>query len=327
MIQIYRNTNFLDTENLNSTGSAIDYRNGYFVNFETGRGDITTEFNVSEFLDNPVNKIMTDSFLNYIKENFSQAKIMEMKNDNKILSDSFNYFYNKVIRGVVDYNLIENLSISASSINYSKNLYYEDGSKNTTIISGQKYSNSADSYFVNIVLFQTHEILSKTPYELEADVNDGFQVQKEIIELDGAIISGQTVNKRTLILEVTPKKLIQGFVDLNIQDSPFNDYSNSGIDSDVDVFSGKTVFEITSQIFGDVTSTESVYPIGVNNVLIGDNLTFTFKTVDPLKSIDYVTVDDNNVDYDRLDNLSKQIAGKYTFSSVTDNHYISVGFI
>lgn len=329
MIRIERNSTFNTNENISSTGSTLDYRNGYFLNYEVGRGDLTSQFNVSEFLSNPSNAILADNFLQYIKNTFTTQQISDIKNDNQKLSDAFNFFYNKIIRGIDLSNLgsLFDPIVSSTTINYLPNLYFPNGNQDLQTKQASTYSNSADSYYINIVLFENQEILSSLPYELEATINDGFQVEKDVVYLNNAILSGTVVNERIVKLNPATRQLIQGFVDLNFDDSPFSYYSNSGLDFVVSTFSGKTVYLIDAEIYGNVSSSESIFPVGENDVLIGDNITFTFKTVDPLKSIDAVYVDNVKVNYDRLDNLSKSFAGKYTFSSVTKNHSISVNFV
>ena len=51
------------------------------------------------------------------------------------------------------------------------------------------------------------------------------------------------------------------------------------------------------------------------------------KIISNLKSINSVMIDGVLTDYDTVDNLPKEVAGQYRFSSVTQNHNIVVNFV
>ena len=52
MIKILKNTKFTTNEVISSTASTMDYRGDYFLNYNTGQGGLTSQFNVISFLDN-----------------------------------------------------------------------------------------------------------------------------------------------------------------------------------------------------------------------------------------------------------------------------------
>ena len=329
MIQILLNKNFTSDENISATASTLDYRNGYFLNHNTGRGGLTSQFNVQAFLSNPNNSIIVNGFYDYLQNNFTQAQILTIENDNQNLSNFLNYYYNTFVAGVPSSNafFFNNSGITSTAQTFSDNLYFPNGTPANKNETKTIYSNSADSYYINVVLYEKYNLMDDSDIFLEPNINNGFQIQKEVVQLDGLILNGSPVYSRTVSLNPVPQQLIQGFVNLNSSDSPFNNYSDSGLDFGITKFSGQTVFQIDAEISGDVSVTESIHPIGSTDVLIGKSQTFTFKTINNLKSISSVTVDGNLVNYDRVNNLSKDIAGSYTFNSVQTNHNIIVNFV
>jgi hypothetical protein len=106
-MEILLNKSLNTTENITTTGSTLSYKNGYYLNSETGRGDLTTEFNVKEFIANQNNSDIVSGFLDYVKNNFNQKQILEIKNNNLSLSESVNSYYNTIYRNnVLASNLI-----------------------------------------------------------------------------------------------------------------------------------------------------------------------------------------------------------------------------
>ena len=329
MIKILKNTKFTTNEVISSTASTMDYRGDYFLNYNTGQGGLTSQFNVISFLDNTSNFLVTDGFYQYLNNNFTSEQILAIKNDSIQLSNSLNYYYNSVYVNIVNptANLFTPSGVTFSSQMFSDNLYLVSGEQSTKSENGTIYSNSADSYYVNVVLFESFNLLDDSNSFLEPDINNGYQIEKETIQLNGIILSGQQINERIVNIVANKQSLIQGFVNINLLDSPFNDYSNYGLDSDISSFSGQSVLEIDAEITGNISSTENIYPSGITNVLIGASKNFVFKTVNNLKSINSVMIDGVLTDYDTVDNLPKEVAGQYRFSSVTQNHNIVVNFV
>jgi hypothetical protein len=327
MIQIRLDPDFKSEENISPLNSSLSYRNGYFVNFEIGRGDLTNEFNINEFLTNPTNSTLVNAFYSFLSSNYSPAQSAQIKSDSSKLAHAFNSYYNSVIRGLnFSVYVPSNSGETSIQTRYTENLYYPNETKDQTTKSGLAYSANNDSYYVNVFLYESFQDLEDVPYELRANINNGFQIEKQVVVLNNAVINGMVKNSREANLSAYKKELINGFITLDIQDSPFNEYSNSGLDSGIHSFSGNSVFQIDSNIFGKIEASESIYPVGAVDVLIGNSKTFTFQTTNYLKSIVQVSVDGVKVEYDRLNNLSKQNAGQYTFSSVTKNHSILVEF-
>ena len=329
MIQILINKEFSTNENISSTASTLDYRNGYFVNFNTGRGGLTSQLNVQAFINNPMNYILVDNFYSYLQNNFSSTDILTIKNDNQSLSSNLNYYYDTFVASIIsNSNFLPNPSgVTSTAQTFSDNLYLPNGNPANKLENGLIYSNSADSYYVTFVLFEKTGLLDDSNIFLEPDINNGFQIEKEIVQLNGLFINGIPVESRTATIVATPQKLLQGFVDLNLQDSPFNDYSNSGLDVSIKTFSGQNVYQINAGMSGNISSTENIYPIGVSDFLVGKNQTFNFKTINPIRTIESVIVDGVAVNYDRVGTLSKSVAGSYTFTSISRNHSITVNFI
>ena len=327
MNQIVLNPNFTSNENISSTASTLNYRNGYFVNFEIGRGDLTNQFTITEFLNDPLNAIIVNSFYQFINNSYTPIQIGQIEGDNQKLSDSFNSYYNSAIAGL-DLNIYFPSNSAETSVftNYRDNIFYPDGNRDLNSKNGLSYTTTADSYYINVVLFESESPIAETPYELDANVNNGYQIEKEVIQLENAVLSGKIITERVVKINYNTQELVNGFVTLNYQDSPFNNFSNDGLDYSIVSFEGKTVYQIDAEITGNIGVTENIHPQGITDVLIGKNQTFTFQTNNPLKSIQQVLVDGTSVSYDRLNNLSKQVAGQYKFSSVTKNHTISVKF-
>lgn len=327
--EILLNQRFSTTgESISATASSMDYRYGYFVNYNTGRGGLTSQFNVQAFINNPLNLIITSAFESYLHNNFSPSQITSINSDNLILSNSINYYYDNYIA-----NIISNIpsdpnppGVTSTGQSFSNNLYFVNGNKSSFGSNGVIYSNSADSYFINVTLLENSNLLDDSDIFLEPNINNGFQIEKEVVQLNGVFLNGHPVYSRTSSITVNPQKLIQGFIDTNLLDSPFNNYSNSGLDFGITTFSGQTVYQIDAELTGNISSTETMSPSGVTDILIGKSKTFEFKTINPLKSIQQVIVDGIQVDYNRDGNLSKSIAGTYTFTSLTANHSITVNF-
>jgi len=328
MNYIILNPNFNSNENISSTASTLSYRNDYFVNFEIGRGDLTNQFTIIEFLNDPLNSIIVNAFYQFINNNYTPVQVGQIEGDNQKLSDSFNSYYNSAIAGL-DLNIYFPSNSAETSVftNYRNNIFYPNGNRDLSSKNGLSYTTTADSYYVNVVLFESESPIAETPYELDANINNGYQIEKEVVQLENAVLSGKVVTERVVTINYNPQELVNGFVTLNYQDSPFNDFSNDGLDYSIVSFEGKTVYQIDAEINGNIGVTEVINPQGTTDVLIGKNQTFTFQTNNPLKSIQQVLVDGVSVSYDRLNNLSKQVAGQYTFSSVTTDHKIAINFV
>lgn len=328
--EILLNPNFSITgETISATASSMDYRYGYFLNYNTGKGSLTSEFNVQAFINNPSNLIIVDGFESYLNNSLTATQIVAIKNDNLILSNALNYYYENYIA-----NIISNLpsdpnppGVTSTGQPFSNNLYLPNGSRANFNSNGAIYSNSADSYYINVVLFEHSDLLDDSDIFLEPNTNNGFQVEKEVVQLNGLILSGQPIFSRTASFALNSQQLMQGFVDINLLNSPFNNFSNYGLDFGITTISGQTVYQIDAELSGNLGVTETISPSGVTDILIGKSQTFIFKTISPIKSISYVLVDGVQVEYDRDGNLSKSIAGIYTFPKVTGNHTISVNFI
>ena len=326
--EILLNKKFSTNENISATASSLDYRYGYFINYNTGQGSLTSQFNVQAFINDPSNLIVVGGFETYLNNNFTQSQITAIKSDNQSLSNALNFFYENYIANIVS-NLPSNPNqpgVTSTGQSFDNNLYFVNDNKSNFLSNGVIYSNSADSYYLNVSLFENSGLLDDSDIFLEPNVNNGFQIEKEVVQLNGLILSGHPVFKRTATISANKQELIQGFVDINLLDSPFNNYSNYGLDFAIITFSGQTVYNIDAELVGNIGATETISPSGITDVLIGKNQTFVFKTISPTKSIQWVSIDGNKVDYDRDGNLSKSVAGLYTFNKLTENHTITVSF-
>jgi hypothetical protein len=318
-----------NTESITVTGSSLSYKNGYYFNSEIGRGDLTSEFNVQEFLNNPNNIIIVDNFLEYIKYNFTQPQILTLYNNNLSLSNAINGYYNTLVRNNISIpNLIipANANYSASTVSYAVNGF--DANKHPVKINktGTSYTFSADSYYVNIYISSGNQPINNASQELSKTSSSGLTVVKNVSYVENLYLSGTPTTKRVVSLSDQPYLLLNGFVFPNNYDSPFGDFNNNGIDFDVSSFDNKNVFEIDAEVTGSTAFSETIQPKGTVDVPIGGSQTFIFRTIDSKKQIDKVFVDGKAVGYDRYNNESKQIVGSYTFTSVTQNHSIYVSF-
>ena len=48
-------------ESISATASSMDYRYGYFMNYNTGQGGLTSQSNVQAFINDPSNFIIVDA--------------------------------------------------------------------------------------------------------------------------------------------------------------------------------------------------------------------------------------------------------------------------
>jgi len=328
-MEILYNKGFKTTENITTTGSSLSYKNGYYLNSEIGRGDLTTEFNVQEFVANTNNSDIIVGFLDYIKNNFNQKQILEIKNNNLSLSNSVNAYYNTVYRNNISApDLVKpNTKYSSDTVSYKVdvfNSYQELVEKNK---SGIKYISTADSYYVDISIQENVQLINDPKKEIAKTKTSGFTEVKNVSYIENVYIDNQTTTKRVVSISNEPYVLLNGYVYPNLKTSPFADFSNNGIDFDVTSFGGKEVFEIDAEISGNTSYTETIEPKGVTNVLLGNSKTYTFRTTSQNKQIESVVVDGQIVDYERYNNESKSIVGQYTFNDVNKNHKIIVFFI
>jgi hypothetical protein len=324
------NKNFSINEEISSDNSSLNYRNGYFLNFEIGRGDLTNEFNIEEFLNNEKNKEVVDLFFDFLRLNFTNNQIILLRENNKLLSEQLNNFYNNSIRTYNPANLKKiQANYSASTLNYVDNNFININSRTNQVKNGLYYTLSADSYYIDIVLEQKFNTISNTDEEISKNKISGITQQKEVVYVSNLLINNNFETKRIVNVESKPNVFLKGFVNSTKNPYPFSMFNSlNGIDFDLSTFQGKEVFEIESGIFpiGAVSYTEIIDPKGISNVILGDNKTFTFRTLDPLKRIDRVLIDGQLVNYDSFNNEPKTVAGSYTFSAVTKNSKISVFF-
>jgi hypothetical protein len=330
-MNILINNIFLNNEPISPENSFLNYRRGYFLNSEIGRGDLTNEFNIEEFLNNEKNKEAIDLFLDFLRLNFTTNQIILIKQNNKLLSEQFNNFYNNSIRTYNPANLKKiEPNYSGSTLNYVENYFLNDNNLRTNQIkNGLIYTLSADSYYLDIVLEEKFNIITNAREQISKNKISGITKQKEVVYVSNLFVDNQFVTKRIVNIEQQPNLFLKGFVDSTKDPYPFSDFNSlSGIDFDLSEFQGKEIFEIESGVFplGVVSYTEIIEPKGVTNVILGDNKTFSFRTLDPLKRIDRVLVDGQAVNYESFNNQPKTVAGTYTFSAVTKNSKIYVFF-
>jgi hypothetical protein len=330
-MNILINNNFLNNEPIPAEDSILNYRNGYFLNSEIGRGDLTNEFNIEEFLNNEKNKEVVDLFFDFLRLNFTNNQIILLRENNKLLSEQFNNFYNNSIRTYNPANLKKiQPNYSGSTLNYVDNYFLNDNNLRTSQVkNGLIYTLSADSYYLDIVLEEKFNTIKNASEQVSKNKISGITKQKEVVYVSNLFVDNQFITKRIVNIEQQPNLFLKGFVNSTKNPYPFSDFNSlSGIDFDLSEFQGKEVLEIESGVFplGVVNYTEIIEPKGITNVILGDNKTFTFRTLDPLKRIDKVLVNGQEVNYDELDNQPKSAAGTYTFSSVTQNNKIYVFF-
>lgn len=330
-MEILLNKNFTLNENITTTGSSLSYKNGYYLNSEIGRGDLTTEFNVQEFLNNPNNLDLTTKFLEFIKNNFNQNQIIEINNNNLSLSNSLNSYYNTVYRNNVFIpDLVKpKINYSSETVTYDVLTFSENQEFFNNKKSGLKYIVSADSYYVDILLSENFQIINNPKKEISKTTQSGVTPVKNVSYIQN--IYNETTDSyetiRTVNLSNEPYILLNGFVFPNLNTSLFSDFSPNGIDVDVSKFKGSPVYEIIAELSGNTSYSESLEPKGVVNVLLGANKTFVFRTTDINKRIEKVIVDGQQVEYERYNYESKDVVGQYTFNIVDKNHKIIVYFV
>lgn len=328
-MEILYNKWFDTTENITTTGSSLSYKNGYYLNSEIGRGDLTTEFNVQEFVASPNNFDVVNSFLEYVKNNFNAKQILEIKNNNLSLSNSINAYYNTVYRNnILASNLVKpNPKYSSDTVSYKVNIFDSHQQFNQQTKYGTKYISTADSYYVDIKIEENVQLINDPKKEIAKTRTSGTTQVKNVSYIENIYLNNKPTTRRVVSLSNEPYVLLNGYVYPNLKTSPFADFSTNGIDFDVSNFGGAPVYEIDAEISGNTSFTESIEPKSVTNVLLGNSKTYTFRTTSQNKQIEKVVVDGKIVDYDRYNNESKSIVGQYTFKTVNGNHKIIVFFI
>jgi hypothetical protein len=328
-MEILLNKSLNTTENITTTGSTLSYKNGYYLNSETGRGDLTTEFNVQEFIANQNNSDIVSGFLDYVKNNFNQKQILEIKNNNLSLSESVNSYYNTIYRNnVLASNLIKpSPKYSSETVSYKVDIFNSQNQFSQVSKYGTKYVSTADSYYVDLIIEESTQFINDPKKEIAKTRNSGLTQVKNVAYIEKVYINNNPVTRRNVSLSNEPYVLLNGYVYPNLKTSPFADFSTNGIDFDVTNFGGKLVYEIDAEISGNTSFTETIEPKGVTNILLGNSKTFTFRTTSPNKQIERVVVDGQIVEYDRYNNESKSLVGQYTFKNVNKNHKIVVFFI
>lgn len=328
-MEILLNKNFNTTESITTTGSTLSYKNGYYLNSEIGRGDLTTEFNVQEFVANTNNSDIIIGFLDYVKNNFNQNQLLEIKNNNLSLSNSVNAYYNTVYRNNVlaPDLVIPNPKYSSDTVSYKVDVFNSQNEFSHVEKYGTKYIATADSYYIDLIIEENTQLINDPKKEIAKTRNSGLTQVKNVSYIENVYINNSPLTKRNVSLSNEPYFLLNGYVYPNLNPSPFADFSASGIDFDVTSFGGKLVYEIDAEISGNVSFSEMIEPKGVVNILLGNDKTFTFRTTNPNIQIEKVVVDGQIVDYDIYNNESKSVVGQYTFKTVNSNHKIIVFFI
>jgi hypothetical protein len=330
-MEILLNNNFTTNENITTTGSSLSYKNGYYINSEIGRGDLTTEFNIQEFLNNPNNLDLTTRFLEFIKNNFNQNQIIEINNNNLSLSNSLNSYYNTIYRNNLFIpDLVKpKINYSSETVTYNVLTFSENQEFFNNKKSGVKYVLSADSYYVDIFLSESFQTINNPKKEISKTTQSGLTQVKNVSYIQNVYNQSKNTYEtiRLVNLSNEPYILLNGFVFPNLSTSLFSNFSPNGIDVDVSTFQGVPVYEIFADLSGNTSYSESLEPKGVVNVLLGGNKTFIFRTTDINKQIDKVIVDGQQVEYERYNNESKLVVGQYTFNNVDKNHKIVVYFI
>lgn len=329
-MNILINKNFSNSEIISAENSSLNYRRGYFLNSEIGRGDLTNEFNIEEFLNNEKNKEVIDLFSDFLRLNFTTNQIILLRQNNKLLSEQLNNFYNNSIRTYNPANLKKvQADYSASTLNYVENSFINNNTRTNQIKNGLYYGVSADSYYVDIILEEKFNPISEASEQVSKNKISGITQQKEVVYVSNLLINNNFETKRIVNMEPEPNLFLKGFVNSTKNPYPFSQFNSlGGIDFDLSNFQGKEVFEIESGVFplGVVSYTEIIEPKGISSVVLGDNKTFVFRTLDPLKRIDRVLVDGQSVNYDAFNNEPKTVAGTYTFTAVTKDSKIYVFF-
>ena len=207
------------TSDIVISGSNLQFENKYYSNDQSGLNQgIVTQFNVNQFLDNPINSAITNSFMVYLTGNSSQSEQIEILKSDKKLSNTFTNFYETTI--------INNLASPIS--------YIDNNLTGTTEIDIYNYNyNLSDS--VSIFGPLGTPVTISTPEErigTEGKFLSTFTTEESFylpIKINRNLVDSSVVNfseySRDKIVEIdsNPVVLSQGFVNINkeLNDSVF----------------------------------------------------------------------------------------------------------
>ena len=90
-----RFTGETEVNSINNDGEQIKYVDNYWVYSKTIGNNITSEFNVKDFLNAKENELLAVKFFNFLQSNISIEEFRNVFYNNKKLSLTFNEFYLK----------------------------------------------------------------------------------------------------------------------------------------------------------------------------------------------------------------------------------------
>jgi hypothetical protein len=160
--------------------SSLKLVNGYWMYTSSRGGDVTTEFDVREFLDRPENEAASIDFFNFLKSNISREDFKEIFYNNRKLSLTFNEFYNKKQKNedinIIPYNnrvaviqsdeQLSNVTLSSVTSSEQTHSAYDPSFRAApnTVISPYYIYNSFDNYYINVFIEKRSDLIESSDF-------------------------------------------------------------------------------------------------------------------------------------------------------------------
>lgn len=183
--------------------SELKLRSGYLVYTSSIGGGTVNEFTVRDFLDNPNNENIAVQFFNYLQSNFSKPEFNELYYNNTKLANVFNDYYDKIINKNTKPTLsAAKLQLTATTaITYTNTTFVTPtlrSNKKITVVLGY---NTGDSYYINVPIWTSSNILDNSNYDKYRRDSLGPTVSAETAEqFRYAVKKGTTISNPNVII-------------------------------------------------------------------------------------------------------------------------------
>jgi len=203
--KIVLNRKYANTEStVNST--MLNYDN-YYVNQEATGQTLTNSMNVRSFINDQKNINLSNGFIKYLNENFSDNEINEIISNDQKLSENFNLYYNNMFEiSTSQLTSIGNNNITRTDINEIE-YYYDYESSN--IVDGFLENSKLQKNIIKNINIESTEENYYIPIEIKKDEK---QISK--YEFDPCFV----------ITDESYRQYIKCFVDLVVKTDEKNDW-------------------------------------------------------------------------------------------------------
>lgn len=205
--------------------SDITLNNGFWSYKTDIGGDLVNQFNVKTFLDNPQNEQIALNFLTFLQQNFTNAEIQELIDDNNKLAATLNDYYSRVVRNneTPTTDVANQELFFTSATTYTNNNFITSNIRSQERLTELVGFNTGDSYYISFKLVLSQNLLDNPSMQKYTKDTHGVPIQtttaeqfRYIIKTGNSFINIDEIKTKTTLMAPL---MIHGFVNQEFDDS------------------------------------------------------------------------------------------------------------